>query len=96
MDEAVDTVLEWIGFADQNARTRVADKAGLINLTSFSTLDHDGVTSLTESLRKRMPANSRVHVSKGKQDMLLNAANWVGDFLRISLEPELPTGPRWW
>ena len=90
MDDDVDTALEWMGFGDEDERIVVADEAGLLNLRAFATLDKPGVTALTESLRKRVPEDSRVHVSKGKQDMLLNMANWVGDFLRTSRVPEIP------
>ena len=90
MDADVDTALDWMGFNDEDERTVVADEAGLLNLQAFATLDKAGVTALTESLRKRVPEDTRVHVSKGKQDMLLNMANWVGDFQRTSREPELP------
>ena len=89
MDEEVSIILDWIGFAD-NVMATVADEAGLLNIRSFANLDKSGVDALTESLRKRTPAGSRVHVSKGKQDMLLNTADWVADFMRVSLEPEIP------
>ena len=90
MDDDVDAVLEWMGFDVEADRVVVADEAGLLNLGSFAHLDKTGVTALTESLRKRVPEDTRVHVSKGKQDMLLNAANWVGDFLRTSRDPVIP------
>ena len=91
MDDDVATVLEWIGFDDEDDRNVVADEGGFLTLRDFADLDKDGISALTDSLRKRTPANTRVHLSKGKQDMLRNLSNWVGDFARVSLEPELPT-----
>ena len=89
MDPAVDQILDWAGFTAAQ-RPRVADNAGLVDLTSFDTLDKDGVGSLAESLRRRTPVNTRVHVSKGRQDYLLDVSNWVGDFIRRSRQPAIP------
>ena len=91
MDDDVDTVLEWIGFDEEDDRNIVADEGGFLHLTDFASLDKDGISALTDSLRKRIPDDQRVHLSKGKQDMLRNIANWAADFARVSLEPELPT-----
>lgn len=39
MDNDVDTVLEWMGFAVENDRVVVADEAGLLSLRSFAYLE---------------------------------------------------------
>ena len=92
MNADVATVLEWIGFDTDANQATVADEGGLLTLVDFEDLNKEGVTALAESLRKRYPQASRVHVSKGKQDMLVNTGHWAGDFGRVSLEPELPLG----
>jgi len=91
MDDDVNTILGWMGFDTAAKRATVADEAGLLNLTSFRDLDRQGVGELASCLRKRTPNNTRLHLSKGKQDMLVKTAHWVSDFLRVSLEPEIPT-----
>lgn len=90
MNPDVDQVLDWVGFAPVAQRARIADEAGLLELRSFDTLDKTGVSTLADSLRRITPAAQRVHISKGKQDMLIDVSNWVGDFIRCSLAPELP------
>ena len=90
MDDDVNTILEWMGIENEDDRVVVADEAGLLDLSSFVNLDQKGVVALVESLRKRQPADQRVHISKGVQDMMVNTANWVEDFSRVSLEPEIP------
>ena len=87
MNADVATVLEWIGFDTDADQATVADEGGLLTLVDFEDLNKEGVTALAESLRKRYPQASRVHVSKGKQDMLVNIGHWAGDFGRVSLEP---------
>lgn len=50
MDDDVGTVLEWIGFEDEDQRNVVANEGGFLHLANFASLDKEGIIALTESL----------------------------------------------
>ena len=81
------TVLNWVGFSAIQ-RQRLCDEAFTV-LNDFEGMTEKDVRTLEESFGKRTPAATRIIFGQRRTKYLTALVNWVKDFRRIDLEPDI-------
>ena len=88
VDDAMDTVLQWIGFENIGTRERLCNE-GLRTFGDFKTMKEKDICNLAESYGRRTAADGRFIFGLRRVRYLLGLIHWVQDFHCVGREPTL-------
>jgi hypothetical protein len=88
VDEAMDTVLQWIGFENDATRDRLRTE-GISTFDDLKTMKEKDIRDLAESYGRHTAADGRFIFGLRRIRYLIGLIHWVQDFHRVGQVPTL-------
>jgi hypothetical protein len=88
IDDVIDTILRYCGFAVANDRISIA-KDGFETFEDIMSVSEKDVSSLAKRIAERTVASGKIVFGLRQTNLLRATTHWAQDFLRISRAPTL-------
>ena len=88
IDDDIDTILRYCGFAEANDRTSIAQD-GFKSFEDIMSLSEKDVSSLAKGFVERTVASGKIVFGLRRTNLLRATVHWAQDFHRIGRAPTL-------
>ena len=85
-EETIVQVMHWIGFTNEDIRTRIINDS-IGSFDDIRMLSVTDITSMTTDWSSRSPATQRISFGTRRTKLMKAFTHWMHDFYRISLNP---------
>ena len=85
-EETIVQVMHWIGFTNEDIRTRIINDS-IGSFDDIRMLSVTDITSMTIDWSSRSPATQRISFGTRRTKLMKALTHWMHDFYRISLNP---------